>query len=513
VTELIDFLDAEYGLQRGEAAWRESAIEAGEKLTADLGMAPAELRRKLVADRGMRLLAVKQWLRVARAEARSGDSARASGSAGVDTRARDSHIKQVLPGTAMYHGFRIIGILATVFGLILGLGTARAALSSAPGEPVNLWLSLGMLVLLQVGFLLGAILLALVAKARGRQWLGAFTNMLKWLHRWSWAKRVSSSEMLQALPRTQKVERWIWLGLTQRFAVSFNFGALLMFVGMLLFTELQFGWATTPSSIGVPQMNGLVQMLAAPWGWAFPASWVPNENVIAATQWNSLSGSFFSPNADGRVWWPFVMMNLLIWGLIPRIVLLRWAHDGKCKQLARLDWNHRRLQDLFEVMLPPSAAPAGHTDAGSATGTESATAARARARQLEQNQQPIDGLVMVAWGAWQNDLTLQAGGRDLAADAALVSTLGERQPNTIQVVVEAGEAPDKRFTSFLAQLRSAVGRACLIQVCPIELSTIATSPWLAPSDRDLLIWRRTLATLRDDHLHVSATPPSVHGGA
>lgn len=502
MTELADFLDAEYGLQRGEDAWRESAVEAGEKLIAELGMDSVELRGKLVAHRDMRLVAVKQWLRVARANAG----------------------EHVLPGTAMHNGFRVIGILATIFGLLLGLGTGRAALSSAIGEPVNLWLSLGMLVLLQVGFLLSAVILALVAKARGRQWLGAFTNMLKWLHRWSWAKRVSSSEMLQALPRTQKVERWIWLGLTQRFAVCFNLGALLMFVGMLLFTELQFGWATTPSNIGVPQMNGLVQTLAAPWGWAFPANWVPNENVIAATQWNSLSSAFFSPNADGRVWWPFVMMNLLIWGLIPRIVLMQWANNGKRKQLAGLDWNHRRLQDLFEVMLPPAATPSANAGASAngtefacagsfSSGAESALAADAlKLVAAAQSAQTAEGVVVIAWGAWQNGLELQAGGRDLSADAALVAKLGERKPNTVQVVVEAGEAPDKRFTSFVAKLRGAVGRACLIQICPVELGTNPTS-WHAPSERNLLIWRRTLANLRDDHLHVSANPPATSGDA
>lgn len=511
MTELADFLDAEYGLQRGEAAWRESATEAGEKLVADLGMDSVELRGKLVADRGMRLLAVKQWLRIARKKSSSS--------------AEDSS-KQVLPGTAMHNGFRAIGILATLFGLLLGFGTGRAALSSAIGEPVNLWLSLGMLVLLQAGFLLSAVVLMLAAKARGRQWMGAFTNLMKWLHRWSWAKRVSSSEMLQALPRTQKVERWIWLGLTQRFAVFFNIGALLMFVGMLLFTELQFGWATTPDSIGVPQMNGLVQTLAAPWGWAFPASWVPNENVIAATQWNSLNGAFFSPNADGRVWWPFVMMNLLIWGLIPRIVLMQWAQNGKRKQLARLDWNHRRLQDLFEVMLPPAAKPSAE-DACKA-GEESPLAADAM--KLAAATQSTEGVALVAWGDWDSTLELQAGGRDLKTDAALVAKLADRKLklNTVQVVVEAGEAPDKRFTSFIVQLRSAVGRTALIQVCPIELAAAATTtpekpsseaatPSLTalhpPNDRNLSIWRRTLANLRDDHLHVSATPPTFSGDA
>ncbi len=470
MTELTDFLDTEYGLQRGESAWRESAVSAGEQLVADLELAPEELRRQLLTDRGMRLVAVREWLNLAR---KDGD---------------------VLPGEAMANGFKLVGGFATVGGIIFGIGAGRAALSSPSEEPVNLWLCLGMLVLVQVVLLLGAVILATVAKSRGRQWFGAFTNLLKWLHRWSWARKVSASEMLQALPRTQRVERWTWLGLTQRFAVAFNFGALLIFVEMLLFSELQFGWATTPDSIEISHMQGLVDALAAPWGWAFPESWVPNENVIAATQWDALAGKFRSPNADGRVWWPFVMMNLMIWGLIPRLVLMQWCSNGQRRELQRLDWNHRRLQELFDVMLPVlSTSSAAHED----------PAARAETKSFSPPQ-PNDGLAIVAWGDWDNAMQLQAGGRDLHADAQLVARLARENPESVQVVVEAGEAPDKRFISFIVSLRGELGRERLIHVCPIEVNGSDPSKWEAPQDRDTFIWRRTLASLHDDHLFVSA---------
>jgi len=475
VTELTDFLDAEYGLQRGEKAWRESALEAGAELMEDLRLGPQEMRRKLVADRGMRLLAVKHWLRVARKGT------------------------EVLPGTAMDNGFRVIGVAAALGGLLLGLGTGRAALSSPAGEPVNLWLCLGVLVLLQVGFLLSAVLAVCIAKSRGRQWLSAFSNVLQWLHRWSWAKRIHSSELLQAMPRTQKVERWLWLGLTQRFAVFFNLGALLMFVAMLLFTELQFGWATTPTSIGADHMQVLVNILAAPWGWAFPPSWVPDRILIEGTQWDSLAVQFRSVNADGRAWWPFVMMNILLWGLMPRLLLMRWAANGKNKELRGLDWNHRRLQDLFEVMLPPTVVTAATPGVLTPNTTITPTISSANC-------------VMISWGDWNSSLDLQAGSRDLSADKALLLELAKRTFNTIQILVEAGEAPDKRLTSFLAQMRGEVGPACLIQVCPIEVASTDSAIWRAPSARDLLIWRRTLANLHDDHLHVSAMAPTMPGG-
>ncbi|MCP4092758.1 MAG: DUF2868 domain-containing protein [Planctomycetes bacterium] len=472
MTELTDFLDTEYGLQRGEHAWQASAVEAGAAVAKDLKGEPEQLRRQLVSDRGLRLLAVKAWLRVARKQ------------------------EELLPGAAMVRGFRLVGGFATFGGLIIGMGTGRAALSSPSGEPVNLWLCLGMLVLLQVGLLVGTFGFALFAKARGRQWLGALTTLMKWTHRWSWAKRISASDMMQALPRTQKVERWIWLGLTQRFAVFFNIGALLVFVGMLLFSELQFGWATTFASVEPVHMEALVNVLATPWGWAFPESWVPATRVIEATQWNPLEGSFRVPSADGRAWWPFVMMNLLVWGLIPRLLLMQWSANGRAKQLRGLDWNHRRLQDLFDVMLPvPVRVAAGFDSAADGSVSYAANASISKGSDL----------TMVAWGDWNSSLTLAAGGRDLQSDQDVVAQLAERKVPTVQLVVEAGEAPDKRFTSFVRSLRDALGSGCLIQVCPIQLS--AANQWQAPSERDQLIWKRTLAQLRDDHLHVSAVPP------
>ena len=469
MTELTDFLDTEYGLQRGEDAWRASAVEAGKALRNDLKVDSEHLRQQLVGDRGFRLMAVKQWLRFARKD------------------------QQVLPGAAMTSGFRVVGGFALIAGLLFGIGAGRAALSSPSGEPVNLWLCLGMLVLLQLGLLLGALVLALVAKARGGQWLGAFTNLLKWMHRWSWAKRVHASEMLQAMPRTQKVERWIWLGLTQRFAVFFNVGALLIFAEMLLFSELQFGWSTTPASIEASHMQGLVDFLAAPWGWAFPETWVPNTRVIEATQWNSLAGSFYVPGADGRAWWPFVMMNLLVWGLLPRLLLMQWASNSRAKELRCLDWNHRRLQDLFDVMLPASAKPTVAEQAPTTT------------PPVNPSFSSSDQLTMVSWGDWQSSLPHHAGGRDLQADSDVVAELTELKAQSLQILVEAGEAPDKRFTSFVLKLRAALGRSCLIQVCPIDVSSGAQ--WQAANDRDFMIWRRTLGDLRDDHLHVSAMVP------
>jgi hypothetical protein len=477
VTELSDFLDAEYGLQRGEDAWRDSAASAGAKLAQELGKDAAELRRSLVGDRGLRLVAVKQWLRTARAE------------------------KGMLPGAAMVRGFRAVGIFATFGGLLFGLGTARAALSAPGGEPINLWLCLGLMVLVQIGILLAAVVLVLVAKARGRQWIGAFTNLLRWLHRWSWAKRISASEMLQTMPRTLKVERWIWLGLTQRFAVFFNLGVLLMFFQMLLFRELQFGWSTTLMSIEPLHMEALVQALAAPWGWAAPADWVPNAMVIEATQWDPLAGHYHLAGADGRVWWPFVMMNCLVWGLLPRLLLWNWAHNGRRRQLARLDWNHRRLQDLFDVMLPPRIAPrSGTAEGGSGQARTSAAAALSPAEE---------GLVRIAWGDWPNDWAFAAGGRELDADTELVAELAGLGPASVQVVVEAGEAPDKRFIAFLGRLREQLGREILLHVCPVEVDR--HGGLRAPGERDLRIWRRTLAASRDDYVFVSASLPLSKG--
>ncbi|PCJ55602.1 MAG: hypothetical protein COA70_00495 [Planctomycetota bacterium] len=484
MTELRDFLDAEYALQREESAWKGAAEKVGHQCLEDSGQSASDLRRHLAADAHQRRSLVKQWLQLLRDE---GDK---------------------LPGAAMVRAHHGLGWLAVAVGTLVGLASGKAALMTTAGQPINLWLFLGILVFLQVGLLLAGFGFAAWAKIRGKAWLGFLARVAQTLFRWNWVKHHADQNLLGALQETSRVEQWVWLGFTQRFAVAFNFGAVASFVAMLMFTELQFGWSTTPDSFEPTVLTGIVDVLAAPWSWIAPMSWTPSADFVAGTRWDTLNSSFRDASADGRDWWPFLFLSLLVWGLLPRLVLLGWMQAQKRKALARLTWNHRGYQRLMEIMLPLQAANVRPLPQP----VEVVTPANLAQTEVRK---------AILWGDWATNLSdsdllatgsplsllqiqpthfSRAGCPGLEHDATAISAAESAQPSEFWILVEAGESPDKRFTSFLGKLRGAIGKNCPMQVLPLEH---VDGTWGQANQRDLEVWTRTLEGMRDRQISVS----------
>lgn len=512
---LRDFLDAEHALASKEDVWRGAAEEVGKE-----GAFP---REKLAGDRAARAAAVRAWLGQLREAARTGAS---------------TETPVVLTGDAMVQAYRTIGGLALAAGLLVGILTTQGALWTTSGTPINVWQFLGLMVFLQIGLLVVTLAVGIWAKAHGQAWIGGLGRILQGVHRWLWSRKASAaggsfSEQTHAdaLRETSRVERWIWLGCTQRFAVAFNFGAVVTFGARLFFSELQFGWSATPEVFEPTLLQDVVAVLAAPWAWAMPSAWVPSDSFLAATRWDVLSESFTDSSVGGNGWWRFLWMTLLVWGLLPRLVLWMYTTHARRRALARLPWNHRGYQRLFTLMQPavvepiesstpapepPTSAPARRSEASSASST---------------NRRPV-----VLWGDWASRCSdadragaetpfafLQVGTTalpqagcgnpevDAQARAHIAEAVARGAVEEVWLLVEAGEAPDRRLTRFLQELRGVVGPEVPLQVLPLEYRTTTTSadaeatgsnPWPAPSDRDLEIWQRTLARLDDRHLHV-----------
>lgn len=500
---LRDFLDAEHALASDEDSWRGVAEEVGKESGFE--------RERLAADRGRRAKAVHAWL----------DRLRGSSSVGGPA----------LPGEAMVQAYGSIGALALFLGLLVGILTTQGALWTTSGTPINVWQFLGLMVFLQIGLLLATLAVGLWAKARGQAWIGGLGRALQGTHRWLWSRKTSAAGVgfsdqshADAMRETSRVERWIWLGFTQRFAVAFNLGAVLTFGARLFFSELQFGWSATPEVFEPTLLQDVVAVLAAPWAWALPAEWVPSESFLAATRWDVLSGSFADSSVGGNGWWRFLWMTLLVWGLLPRLVLWMYTTHARRRELARLPWNHRGYQRLFTLMQPSVPGPTGSanpTPAPPAPAPETFTSSSAT--------RPV-----ILWGDWANrcpasirsgaatpfaflgigDAELPHAGCgkpevDYQALTAIETAGAGARIEEVWILVEAGEAPDRRLTRFLQELRRVVGREVPLQVLPLEYRADTTDakqasaePWPAPSARDLEIWQRTLGRLDDHHLHV-----------
>jgi hypothetical protein len=232
-----------------------------------------------------------------------------------------------------------------------------------------------------------------------------------------------------------------------------------------------------------------------------------------------LDGGF--PDADGRstaaiadAWWPFLLASLVVWGLLPRLLLLGYARVRAARALREQSWNHPAMLDLLESMLP-----GGHGwDVGQHPAAPRPPAGDERPPPPARANADLAVVVWGGWrlddSAWQDDaLTayglqhaarLHAGGRSWEADAQVLALLAEQEPVETWVLVEAAESPDKRLLGFLADVRRQLPKSVLrVGLCDWR----GGGSWLAVREQDARIWQRTLDALRDERLWTGVLGP------
>jgi len=397
---------------------------------------------------------------------------------------------------AMSAGFLVLGFL-------LGVLACQAALWSAPGQVINLWRALAILValpllttLLTVGFLLGS-------RLGGGTWRGFGQSLIQLWSRKGMAKHLPESARHDFFHHSLPIEQKLWLRQSQLFSCFLQFGMVLCFAVRVWFSELQFGWSTTTEQGHEAFLEMVVAFCSAPWGWLLAPENLPAPEVIANTRWDPLARQYLAPMIDGRVWWPFLFGSLVFWGVLPRTLLWAYSHLQLRKALRALTWSHRGYQDLFQRILPLP--KASQNDERLAVEDVPASAST-----------PGRGLLL--WGAWAKELaqglqradapTARLGlsakdylvaGDALSSDQEALVALQRTTPSGLWILVEAGESPDKRFLHFLALLREKLGSSFALHIWPLEFSN---GSWQTASDRDLEVWSRTLAARHDRYLHL-----------
>ncbi len=141
---------------------------------------------------------------------------------------------------------------------------------------------------------------------------------------------------------------WRLARLTQWGAVAFNLGLIVGFLGILLFLEINFFWATTLDNFGLPQLLLVTETLATPWHW-LNASWTPTKEQLLVTQ---LQIGELNAKGNPAYWYPFILGCLICWGLLPRIVLLCFCYLMERKALDKLTFMEKRHRDLWRKLTP-----------------------------------------------------------------------------------------------------------------------------------------------------------------
>lgn len=278
------------------------------------------------------------------------------------------------PGRQIGLLLEVVGLVLVLSGLSIGFGAVTGWLRMNPAEPVNAIFFWAVIIGLQ-DLMLCVWLVAVLPTSWLRLLPGAeaFQMMLRLIARAlplavTWLATRISAEHRAILARLRgtlqswswvygKMRLWKFITLTQLFAVAYNVGAILAFVGISYGNDPAFGWKSR--LLTAEQLHALVRILAVPWSWFWPAA-APTLEHIQLTRFSSLDPRY-AESFESRVgeadawllWWPFLLACLLFYGLAPRIATLAFSQWRLRRALAGVKLDHGDFYKLKDRLTRP----------------------------------------------------------------------------------------------------------------------------------------------------------------
>jgi hypothetical protein len=417
---------------------------------------------------------------------------------------------------------RVITLALAVLGAALGYGAAAAVFHYDGSRPVNvvhvlaafvfaplLLLAMTLLVLLPRGwarFVPGLAsaqeTLAMLSPAHlGRLLARALPEQ----HRIALGSAAGRTRAHQAV--FGQVHKWLFLSWSQTFAASFFAGALAGCVGLVVVSDLAFGWSTT-LRVGAQDFYRLTQAVAWPWSWLWPEA-APSAQLVLDTQYFRFGGGTLGGDDVPALgdWWPFLVMAIACYALLPRLVTLTVARvrlrQSVNQTLLRVPGVHALLDRLSSELVQTAGeseeldedAPAVPPDPAPGSGAESATLRGRRCVVIDWSSAAgsPEAAQRVAVGVSVAQ-TLRAGGsasvQDDAQTARQAAALTTGEGDSVVVLVRAWEPPLLELLDFLRDLRVLLGPGKAITV-------VARGQDGDPHPHDLAVWSRRLQRLGD----------------
>jgi hypothetical protein len=414
-------------------------------------------------------------------------------------------------GEAVAHACALGSAALALLGGVSGVAVSGAAFAYQGQYPVNLFTLLGVLVALPLLLLLMTLLLLLPGRLPGAD--GARTvleglNAGRWLG--AWLDRYFSMDLFGAFagprPRTG-FARWQLLVFSQWLAVGFFAGALVLGLLLVTFTDLAFGWSTT-LQLSATRVHGWVSIIAAPWAAWWPAA-VPDLALVEASRYFRLEQGAMPPSRVSALgsWWPFVLVTLVTYGLLPRLVLLVFCYWRRWLAIRRLLLLDPETTALLDRLSAPLVALDGTPEEESLQTPSQSLPAPSPARIAADGD-----AVFVVWNLVAPEARLAdwAGGmlglrprailfmsvlQTLDEQTELLGRLKRPVPRVL-VFTKGWEPPLLEFMDFLGLLRERVGASCSVTVVPINLAGTGVDP------QERGVWSRALGRLRDPGLTV-----------
>ncbi len=442
-----------------------------------------------------------------------------------------------LPGQIWQETTALSAVLLFLFSLLVGSGLAASFLRYDGSTPVNVSGFFAIFILVQlllfilnlglIGYRLlprvkspKSILYALLSRALTRIFTSFFKRSQKHL---AATRRLDLQAAAGSLQQLQKIYGnlllWPAFILLQLAGSGFNLGVLLTLLAKVSFTDIAFGWQSTLPLTDF-FLADLVRWIALPWIWLLPPEWAyPGLEQIIGSKIILIEGNWRLTSTGLTSWWPFLLCGILVYGLLPRLLLLSWGSYQLRTGLKNLPCDSASFRQLRRRMLTPMV----HIEAQQQI--PPVTARQQPAPEQRSQQATLNGngyLVLIPdelWDLCAVDLLAQhlsdvdknsplvpirygaIEQSDLAFFDQVSSTLKDRDLAGIVVLQEAWQPPIREITTLLGHLRRIIGSSSPLSIALIGKP--ATNKPLSPvQSQDLTIWLKTTNALADPYLDV-----------
>ncbi|MFT5175803.1 MAG: hypothetical protein ACI8W7_003996, partial [Gammaproteobacteria bacterium] len=313
-----------------------------------------------------------------------------------------------------------------------------------------------------------------------------------------------------------EVAKWLLLGWSQCLGLGFGAGALGVAIALILFTDLAFGWSTT-IEVSSDTFLSAVRAAALPWQLWLPQA-VPDESLINASRYFRISTNT-ARDVDPIVlarWWPFVVMAMLCYGVLPRLVTLavaRWRLRVACAQALLNDSRVIRLLQRMNTPLVRTQSPQSEQRTGSPAGSPAPMQVFVDLPTAEQwqvvnwaavpvHQGAIDQLLRGAQrGSAVRARHAAGGARSSTQDSELIAQLAEQSPDladAVLVIAKSWEPPTLDLMDFISALRSALADHTVLAIMPLAVQHGAPA---APSAAHHVAWQHALGRAQLGNVH------------
>jgi hypothetical protein len=235
--------------------------------------------------------------------------------------------------------------VVSLLGAGLGVATAVGVIWLEVPDPVNVIAAFIVLVGIPLFLLLLSLLFVLPSSLHKKiPIFSAVSDLLLLLHPLRLFEVVARSSgkipILEAFRTDAEVgvdwrpwRTWTIFLAGQLAACSFSMAAALTILVCVAISDVAFVWSTT-LSVDSSSIHALFNCIASPWSDVLPAA-APSVQLVEATRYYRLQDGVAQPFIHGG-WWPFLVVAIFFYGVIPRIILALfawWRRDAAAREL------------------------------------------------------------------------------------------------------------------------------------------------------------------------------------